>query len=544
MVRTGGSAREKRRPRRAPRGSAAVLAAVTMPVLLMMFTLAIAYGFLVDARQKFDHASDSLASTYAEVALMSPSPRWLNTPIDTASIATAHGLSADKFTTAGVIPYYTAGPGALRPDAWAPAVLKVTTQYREPEMGVGGLVRNLLSGSAPALNQVASARVSQVQLGTFNMARERVMFVLDFSKSMRLKYDNDETKTGLEVMRETGAAVINQFSGVFNAGLLTFSDNSEGDDPSLGLVTAQPGMQTPGGNDYNQQTTKMVDQIENQKTLGNGTDIASAIYKAQKMLEAGESQGTDQFSNQRIILITDGEPDAGEGVISTQYETRVAEAELQAKRAVDTAWAAAITTQVVFMERTKSLSTAVPFLQSISGSNLKAGNANNFKSDAGDYSQIITWLEQQAVYPICYSSYRLGTDLQPNVPIGLLPGQGEILRAYFDTGANGSNQERQIATVLWGMDQKDEFLNRTRAMGATIPRDNQNFDLTALDNPDNLVVWYNNENGRLALSPIMCAAMFSNQNQNRSMRVRLRWGSPRPVQPGHEAMENDYTGVR
>lgn len=542
MVRTGGSAGDKRR--RAPRGSAAVLAAVTMPVLLMMFTLAIAYGFLVDARQKFDHASDSLAATHAEVALMSPSGRWLTTPVDTASIATAHGLSPDKFTVAGVIPYYTAGPGALRSDAWAPAVLQVDTQYREPEMGVSGLVRNLLSGSAPALNQAASARVSQVQLGTFNMARERVMFVLDFSKSMRLKYDNDQTKTGLEVMRETGAAVVNHFSGVFNAGLLMFSDNSEGNDPEIGLVTAQPGMQRPGGNDYNQQTTKMVDDLQRQTTRGNGTDIATAIERAQKLLADGEAQGTDQFSNQRIILITDGEPDAGQGVLSTDYATRVAEAENFARQRIDTAWAAGITTQVVFMERTKSLNTAVPFLRSISGSNLQAGNANNFKSDAGDYSQIVSWLEQQAVYPICYSSYRLGTDLVPNVPKGLLPGQNEVMRAYFDTGGNGSYQERQIATVLWGEDQKDEFLNRTRVMGATIPRDNQNFDLTALDNPDNLVVWYNNENGRLALSPIMCAAMFSNQNQNRNMRVRLRWGSPRPVQPGHEAMENDYSGVR
>ena len=550
MVRTGGSAGERRRPRRAPRGSAAVLAAVTMPVLLMMFTLVIAYGFLVDDRQRLDDATFSLAATLAEQALVLPQQRWLTAP-DIGAIAAANGVPSSKFVVESFIPYYMAGPGKFtsQPDAWAPAVLQVGAAYNKPELGLGSLVQSLLGSSGQPLHSIQSARLSQLKLGTFNMARERVVFVLDFSKTMRLHYDGDPTKpTGQEVMQQTGAQVLQYFSDVFNSGILLFSDEKEGQNQAMPLLTATAGNQKPDDSGYKGYVQQLSDTVSKQPTMGNGTDIAKAITTAAQMLTAGQSADDYMYSNKRIVLITDGEPSSGEGITSSDYRTRVQEADLAAERSIRIAWADDIQTQVVFMERTQPdqqvLEDAKAFLGRIAGSkSLNGANSNNYHSDAGDYGAIAQWLQQQAVYPICYSAARIDNGLRYNVPRALLPGSNEPLYAYFDSSQDGSGQERPIANVFWGAANKDAFLAMTQRAGATLPQMNRAFDLTQLDNPDNLVIWYDETTQRVALSPILCAAIFSNQNPERKMSVRLRWGAPRPVQPGREAIENDVIGI-
>lgn len=543
-----------------PRGSVAVMTAIVLPVMFIMFTFVLVMGYLYDARSRLNAAGNCLASTYAEQALLLPWQLWRQTP-DVDGIGVANGVPKGSFALAKVTAYQEAGPGARLnvPDAWAPAILQVDTTFGNPTGPLAGLSSAFLGRSVGTINERNSARLSQLHLGTFTMLRERVMFVLDYSKSMRLKYQSEDGQggadTGLDVMQETGSDVIRNFAGVFDAGVLLFSDGETGDTVEKGLAGSTKAQAQGSSTDQNAHVNELAGVVGTTGTMGDGTDLAAAILRAQQLLNQASTDESARYSSQRMIIITDGEPDVGSGIQrGGDYLQRVRQAEAAADTQMDLAKQQGTFAQVVYMRRHQPdalvQQTAEDWLKKLGGTkdpDSKNDTQKNFHTDAKDRGELRSWLKQQPAYPYCISAQLDGGELTPPVPNAVLPGAGETLKAYFDMSNAGFAGEQQVSTVLYGPASENlaAWESATHKIGAIITTPGTaNVDLKNLQDPNNLVVWYNTDTHRLYLSPWMCAAVSSAQNQGQRMRVRLRWGSPRPVLPGEEAIDvRGYLGI-
>lgn len=518
------------------------MAAIIIVPCLMLFTVVLAMGWLYQTRQTADQGADALAIGYGNQMVLWPEQLWSTTKFDTQQVAVTNGMLS-PWRQSPAAYYLPAGFQATFADTYLPRFVQTNIQLTPPSTGLDGMLSTIVGVTMPtAFTAQGMARVNNVQLGSFYPIREQVIFMFDYSRSMRLHYTGGvkgtSGPTGLEIMREAAATVLQNYNGFADMAVYLFSDGLTNSNVGTNLPQTRTGSSSASQSSNNtlQQTLNL---INNSPTTGDGTDIAAAVEAGLTEFRRAASDTSSYASIQHLVIVTDGEPDAGKNVdANLPYSARVSQAISDAQVAISRAWSDGVLTSVAYLQRQQGeddlSSQDVTFLRSIAGArdpcrNVIATNSNMYLGDAGDSTQLAASLNSMPHYTYCISDYEIDSipGRNQSVPSYLLPTYDDVLTAYFDTGmAQGQPDEIVIGNIYPTFELFYQSVQASRAVVSV----NGYPNLTDLRTSSLLGIFLDPSNHKVLLNPLLCAAFLGNMNKDKKMRVRLRWGAPRNVE--------------
>lgn len=550
---------------RRSRGAVALMALVftACGVLIMMAMLE--YGAVVIKRQQVNQTADAVAAAWALQAASLPMDSW-TTPYFSIDNTRAANMAngSPQSNTFGPVAFDAGNARSISPlfiDAWLPVFARVQSSMPFVDSSVIGKIvtgngQFTLGAKLPTLSASSQMRISQVQLGRYVLQPERVVLLLDFSKTMLLNYTGTGMGSGVQaitVLQKAAETIIDHYGQLINLGVLMFSDGTV---QTSRNPLSDNGKGVKSSDSANNQST-ILNLVRAQPAIGDGTDLAGAIAFGSTMLSGALAQNLQSDASQsqaRLILITDGEPDKIGGSATSTAGSRddeIAQNRQLTQRAMANVWdtnnvaLGGATTDVMFIQRKGEDGDKIDgvatkdFLATLAGSRGNGGDLKNFLQDGGDPAAIDTFINNQlTLQPRCRLSVLddvTGLISYPATARYVLPqrdasGQMEPLYAFFVPDIKKPTQELRMQVY---MDDLIGF-NRAQATAGAVTDASGNVAAGYFQQASHsgaLILYYDSKNHYAMVGGMLCAALASPTNTDFHMRIRLRWGNPRPVLP-------------
>lgn len=547
------------------RGSVPILALTFIICGVLIMAAMLEYGAVVIKRQQVNQTADAVAAAWALQAASLPIGSWYTPYFSLDRIRQANMVNGSPQSNIFGPPVFDAGNASSTSprfiDAWLPVFVRV--QSKMPFVDTSGLGK-IVTGSGqvtlgaatlPTVSASSQMRVAQAQLGRFVLQPERVVLLLDFSKTMLLAYQGTgmtaDTKA-YEVVRSAAETIISHYGQLINLGVLMFSDGKMQTSRTPVREDAKTG--SVKATDSAQNQTQIVNLVRVQNPIGDGTDLAGAIVFGSSMLNgavAADLQNDAAQSQARLILITDGEPDKiGGGATSTAgaRDDEILQNRQATQRAManvwDTNFAAngGATTDVMFIQRQGEKGELIggtstqDFLSTLAGSRGNGGDLKNYLPDGGDPAAINKFIDTQlTLQPRCRMSVLdtiQGLSSYPSTARYVLPqkdASGQLpLYAYYVPDIKKPFQELPMQVFV------DDLVgfNRKQVGAGAVTDSSGNVEADYFQQAGHsgaLLLYYDSQNHYAMVGGMLCAALASPTNADLHMRIRLRWGSPRPV---------------
>lgn len=552
------------------RGAVAIIGMAVAIFAVTLMVVVLGYGILVNQQQKLQNAADALAMNWGLQLVQTEQTGTSRPP---PLFNQEQWLAANGVGSLASSMYRMSLPATLAStaDRWTenymPATAWVHIAKPPDEWPVLSTWANLGDGHAlPGLAAASRMRVKQVQLGYPQLVRERVILALDFSRTMSLEYTGGNAsltgRPAAEVVKKAANDIINHYKNLISIGLYVFSDGRPNNDQRINPIAINTTKDPIKQSAIDDQSAQIRGAVQSQTVKGDGTDIGQALKTAQNMLTGSVTQNDPRanLSQGRVILITDGEPDvvdgSGGGTSQDDNIRRGREAATTAMRQLwDNGGAGNPgSSSVMFIQREKDppavdgMSTA-QFLRSLvrNGAGV-VGDGNNFLADGGDPGAISRFIESGlSLQPRCY--FRPLEQMPDFSAIGenaaklLLPSveneKAEQIYAYFVADATSG---REVAFPIKNI-FIDDFSGYTRwqsGHGAITEARTQEVPPAELQNRENFGLYYDSRTHVTTIGGMLCAAMSGPKNRlDHRMRIRLRWGPPRPVYSNVDRRDQD-----
>ena len=556
------------------RGNIPLLAVIFCSLSVLLTAIVLQIGTLVYQREQMDGVADAMASVWGQQMLQKPRQSWQvkglpDTPVKQGTLV--HDYTQDLFSPPYFDPTFFEGSlGTSHHDAWTPLFVRTDSTMGARHSGAMGWLTAPLPvlGTAvitlPLFTARGTARVKEVTLSRPVLWPERLELLLDFSRTMSLKFVTQGATIASRVdayvvVQDAVTAILNDYAGLVNVGVEVFSDGVHGE--SRGMTT--DGNMTKAS-DYQDQAGAVTQLVTQAVPMGNGTDFASALAAGKAAIQAAQAPGTSDVSAARVLLITDGEPSTNKGVsYSTNEDDNISQGRTATLDAMDAVWGAknitpgGITSEVFFVQRQQSEvgdviqgQSTLDFLTSLAGTNKNRGEPSAIHQAEGDELALQNWIEGgMTVQPRCFfpaldsfvpSPVTQQQALQLLMPVvSTTGGMNETIYAYYVPDAVGAPGVEVPARVI--VNNIDLYVTEQQAWGAYwgTPVTAQDVPAGYLqENPRALLLHYDSGTRVVTVGGMLCAAMASPANADHHRRLRLRWGAPRPARNGCDGTQH------
>lgn len=547
------------------RGAMSIIAAFGLWICTLMLGLVVFTGFMVDHAQKLRNFADAWTAAWGLQMAQLGTQTWSSSLISTGVLAQQHGLGAAPTILGDARIIYPRDASIA--DAYLPAYLGITV-LSPLDPAVLSLAQNLMGSAGNNFTADSAVRVNQVVLSSNTFYRQRVMLMMDFSSTMRLKYEgiDGSGQPAEEALRNVAINLINESTYIYDLGVLGFStgddaytygDNST-DRPSGASDATNAG--TAWQNELNKRAS-MESDVSSWRANGDGTNIQDALVRAANALEAAEDP-TFPFQKPLMIILTDGEPNRsnnarpGTGASLDQLEQIAAS---DARTTVQGYWNQKnsagyddnIDTVIMQIQRTQtdaSLGAAdEQFLRNIAGRNGKQDDGNNFFQDGGDPNMLSYYMQQLPKVATCamddLSTVTGFKENRANLP----DPNKDTMRAFlsYDQGTLNEITIDPNNIFIDNINGFNTFITNpknaaylTGDSGGTQTITLQPLGINVTGNsvfeqyPEVLGIHYDSTTRQVTVSPMLCAALNLPSNLNNpTLRLRLRWGYSTPSDP-------------
>lgn len=534
---------------RGQRGVFAIVAGLLMTGLLILGLTVMQFGFLVVNTKEARTAIDSTAVGCGYQMLVNPGPSYApkagtkGARVDT-TLLTKFNNQGDA--TIGVCQFQSGSiNNSSNVDGYFPASATMTGKFvSSPSYLTSALTSLTGTKTSTETTIISKVEVNQIQAWAFNVARARAVFLLDYSRSMRLPYANKPNNSeyaAINQVRANVTRVLSDMAPQMNFGVRIFGQSLQtGYSVDPLLATKDP---APTYQDYTANGQTIHQNVLDAGTSGNGTDLRAPVLDTMSLLSS-DVTSSPIVGAPILIIISDGEPDYYPGGnCSSDYSSCVDTASSYARSAITQLWNSNklgpinAETFSLLIERENKEGTgsqAEQFMQSIAGTKNSAnGNPNNYMADGGEPAKMADFLEKIPIKDYCYTDVL--TSSPYNVPKDHLPLPSDYITGWFSLGQTGSADQNPTEDVYPIVQSTtiDDFLN-----GMTVyPHIDAKNPANPI--PDDLKVgierygrfYYDSTSQRVWLNPWLCFAytFLVTQPGNIDARFRMRWGTPQLV---------------